>query len=137
MTLTVDQFKDHFDRGQFTFGDLPGIRDKDITAAIAEMQAIINEGLYPSDEIQSLAKLYLTAHFLTLDSGAAESGGQPVFNQSSRSVGSISESLAIPDWMMQGDFATFASTYYGQKWLMLTKPYLTGFITVVGGDTRP
>ncbi len=137
-TVSVDQFKEHFDRGQFTYGDdIPQVRDKDITAAIREMSSIINTGLYPDEDASLLAQKYLTAHFLTNDLTAAQSGGQAVFSQTSRSVGSISESVAIPDWMMQGQLAPYATTYYGQKWLMLTKPYLIGRVSCVAGGTTP
>ncbi len=136
--LDADQFKLHFDRGQFTYGDTPpAIRDKDIVAAIGEMEAIINAGLYPGEDTQTLAKLYLTAHFLTLDIQASKTGGQPTFSFSPRAVGSISASMDIPDWMKKGLFAQYATTYYGQKWLALTKPYTIGVVRTIAGTTQP
>lgn len=136
--ITAAQFKDHFDRGQFDYGaDVPQVRDKDVESAIDEMSAVIDIQLYPTQKISTQAQAYMTAHFLTLDLGASDTGGQPVFNQSSRSVGSISESLAIPGWMMEGTNAQYAITYYGQKWLMMVKQYTTGTMMIVGGGTQP
>lgn len=137
-TITATDFKDQFDRGQFTYGtDVPAVRDKDIDSAISEMEAVINSGLYPTETTCKQAKLYLTAHFLQKDLDAAVSGGQSAYNQNSRSADGISESLSIPDWMNQGEFAFYATTYWGQKWLMLTKPYLDGAIFVIPGATQP
>ena len=134
---TPEEFREYFDRGQFAYGDTaPAVRDKDIESAIAEATAVFNTALYP-EEVVTIAFLYLTAHFLSLDIDASNSGGQPSFNQTSRSADGISESVQIPEWMMKGDFAFYSTTYYGQKWLMLTRPYLDGVVRVVCGATRP
>lgn len=134
---TPAQFKDYFDRGQFTYGaSVPSIRDKDITSAIAEANAVFNPSLYP-DEMREIAFMYLTAHYLLLDVSASFSGGAPSFVQTSRSADGISEAVHLPAWMIDGDFAFYATTYYGQKWLYLTSPYLGGAISAVGGATRP
>lgn len=135
--ITPTDFKAYFDRGPFVYGvALPSVRDKDILSAIGEMEAVINIDIYPI-EIAELAQLYLTAHFLLLDLDAADSGGQAKFISGSRSADGISESSVIPDWMSQGDFAMYATTYYGQKFLALSKPYMDGAIFVVGGATMP
>jgi hypothetical protein len=39
--------------------------------------------------------------------------------------------------MKQGEFAFYATTYYGQKWLILSKPYLDGAVFSVEGGTMP
>lgn len=136
--ITATDFKDYFDRGQFTYGEtLPDVRDKDIDQAIAEAVATFNEYLFPDEDTCKQALLYLTAHYLVNDLNAANSGGQAVFNQNSRSVDGVSESLSIPDWMNTGDFSLYATTYYGQKYLMLCKPYLDGAVYVVNGRTTP
>lgn len=138
VSITPAQFKDYFDRGQFSYGaTVPDIRDKDILAAIAQANAVFNCGIYPDDAAAEQALYYITAHFLTLDTDAAESGGGSVFIQSSRSADGISESNEIPEWMKRGIFAQYATTYYGQKYSMLTKPYLDGAVFVVGGATLP
>jgi len=137
-TITATEFKDYFDRGQFDYGAaVPQIRDKDIDQAIAEAVATFNGDLFPTDSECKQALYYLTAHYLTNDIEAADSGGQPSFVQSSRSADGISESVSIPEWMNTGEFAFYATTYYGQKYLMLVKPYIDGAVYVVGGATLP
>ena len=138
-TVTLSSFKTQFARN-FTFGSaVPDIMDADITNAIAEKDAVFNFSLYPTDrpEVGTLAEHYLTAHFLASDVDAADSGGQSRLLQTSRSADGVSESLDIPDWMKQGEFAFYATTYYGQKWLILSKPYLDGAVFSVEGGTMP
>lgn len=135
-TITAAQFKTLFDREQFVYGvAVPDVRDKDIDEAINEAECVFNEDLYPTDAICQKAKLYLTAHFLQLDLDAADGEGQSIFLQNSRSVDRISESVVIPEWMQQGEFAYYAKTEYGQKFLILSKPYLDGAVFTVRGGT--
>ena len=138
ITLTAADFKAYFSRGQFTFGtDLPAVRDDDISQAIAEASGVFNFGLYPNDAITIQALQYLTAHFLqgTLDS--TDSQGQAEGIQSARSVQGVSESIAIPEWMLEGEFALYATTSYGRRWLAISKPYLDGAVFAVAGGTQP
>lgn len=135
ITITASQFKTYFSRGQFTYGDtVPAIRDIDIEAAIAEASAVFNQEIYPSDEIATIALYYLTAHFLLLDT---ESNGQAVYTQSSRSADGLSESVQLPSDMMDGPLAFYTTTYYGQKWIALTRPYMGGAVYCVAGATTP
>lgn len=141
-TITAAEFKAYFDRGQFIYGETipyeyPEIRDKDINSAIAEALAVFNGDLYPTEELCKQALYYCTAHFLQKDLETVDSGGQPSFIQSSRSADGISESVSIPEWMNQGELAFYATTYYGQKWMMLSKPYMDGAVFIVGGTTTP
>jgi len=87
--------------------------------------------------IETKALLYLTAHFLQNDLDGADSQGQTKLLQTSRSADGISESLSIPDWMNQGEFAFYSNTFYGQKFLIISKPYLDGAVFVVAGATQP
>lgn len=137
-TVTIASFKTQFSRN-FTFGSaMPDVLDDDITKAIAEKDAVFNFDLYPQDkpEIGTLAEHYLTAHFLASDINAADSGGQPAVLQTSRSADGVSESLQIPEWVT-GELIFYWATYYGQKWLILTKPYLDGAVFVIEGGTQP
>lgn len=141
-TITAAEFKIVFDRGQFLFGStvpytFPEVRDKDIDSAIAEALAVFNTGLFPDEDTCKQALSYLTAHFVQQDLDAVASDGQAKFNQSSRSADGISESLSIPEWMNEGEFAFFATTYYGQKYLILAKPNLDGAVFSVPGATLP
>ena len=135
ITITASQFKTYFSRGQFTYGDtLPEIRDADIEAAIAEASAVWNEGIYPTEAVATIALYYLTAHFLLLDT---ESNGQAVYTQSSRSADGLSESVQLPADIMDGPLAFYTTTYYGQKWIALTRPYMGGLVYCVAGATTP
>lgn len=141
-TITATEFKAYFDRGQFLYGStipyaFPEVRDKDIDSAIAESLAVFNPGLFPDEATCKQALSYLTAHFVQLDLDAVASDGQAKFNQSSRSADGISESLEIPEWMKEGEFAFYSTTYYGQKYLILAKPSLDGAVFSVPGGTRP
>jgi hypothetical protein len=138
-TPTVQTFKTKFARGQFPYGTvLPDILDQDITDAIAEAEAVFNPGLYPEDhpEIGTLCELYLTAYFLFADCDAADSGGQSRGLQTSRSADGVSESIQIPDWVT-GELTIYWSNYYGQQWLLFSKPYLDGAVYAIGGATLP
>ena len=138
MAVDIASFKTSFSRGQFDYGtELPDVRDSDITNALAEASAVFNAGLYPTDEIRDLAFSYLAAHFLQCDIDAADGQGQARFNQTNRSVDGVSESVDIPEWMKADEFAFYATTYYGQKWLILTKPYIDGAVFVIEGGTTP
>ena len=127
----------------FLFGSAQGVsqlltvRNKDITAAIAEALAVFNPGLWPDDPTGNQALEYLTAHFLQLDIEAATSQGQPKLVQTARSANGISESLDIPDWMKQDELSQYSTTYYGQKYLYLAKPYLDGAVFSVAGQVNP
>jgi hypothetical protein len=139
MAVTIASFKAQFTRG-FTYGQTPpDVTDGDITNAIAECAAVFNPDLYPSNkpEIGTLAEHYLTAHFLFSDIDAADNGGQSRMMQTSRSADGVSESIEVPDWMKSGIFAFYSTTYYGQKYLILSKPYLDGVVYCVKGATLP
>jgi hypothetical protein len=138
ITITVADFKAYFSRGQFAYGTvLPAVLDADITKAIAEASGVFNFGLYPTDAIGIQALEYLTAHFLQGTLDATDSQGQAEGIQSARSAGGISESLAIAPWMLEGEYALYATTFYGRRWLTISKPYADGAVFAIGGATTP
>lgn len=138
LSITASDFKAFFSRGQFTYGTvLPDVLDGDINKAIATALRTINQGIYPDDATGNEALEWLTAHFLQLVLDETDSGGQADGIQTSRGAGGISESVAIPPWMLEGDFAMYATTSYGRRWLTLTLPYLGGAVYSVGGATQP
>jgi hypothetical protein len=139
VAITIDDFKSYFAR-DFTYSEtLPDITENDIQKAIDEANLTFNFDLYPDPTINDIMKtalLYLIAHYLLLNTDSADTGGQSQFLVNSKSVGGISVSYDIPDWMKQGESAQFATTYYGQKFLMLSKPYLDGLVLTVSGMTQ-
>jgi len=131
-------FKAKFDRGQFTYGNtLPAIRDPDITKVIAEASRVYNPDIYPDETTADEALTFLSAHFLQETIDAADGDGAAKWNQTSRSASGVSESVQIPEWMNAPEIAMFATTYYGQRFLMLTRPHLIGAVFSVTGGTNP
>jgi hypothetical protein len=138
MIVTASDFKSYFDRGQFSYGSaLPAVRDTDITKAIAEAGAVFNPDIYSEEATREMCEYYLTAHFLQSDIDAVDSSGGSSYPSQSRSADGISESNLIPHWMQEGEFAFYATTCYGQKFLILSKPCLDGGVSVVAGATTP
>jgi hypothetical protein len=142
--ITIQEFKTQFDRNEFTYGDdIPNVRDKDIQDAMNNALSLFNQGLYPvpSDEypvdVGKQALLYLTAHELKKMLNEVQDQGQSQFNQNSRSVGSISESLSIPEWMNESVYAYFTTTSFGIRYVLLTMPYLGGTVYAILGATQP
>ncbi len=143
ITITVEEFKTQFDRGEFTYGDtVPKVRDKDITDALKNASNLFNQDLYPRpsesypNDVGKQALLYLTAHELKKMLNEVSDQGQPQYNQNSRSVGSISESLTIPEWMNESVFAYFTTTAYGIRYLILSKPFMDGAAYSISGATQ-
>jgi len=147
--IVVDDFKDHFVR-DFQYAIQSGetesiyscqkdyVMDSDITKAFSEADANFNESLFGTDASLKMTFLYLAAHYLVLDLQASEqgAGSNGSFLVSSRSVGGVSESYAIPNWMLNDPvLGAFATTKYGQKYITLIKPLLIGNVVVYQGAT--
>lgn len=138
---TIQEFKDHFSR-DFPYNPDPnlGVTDQDITRAMAEAEASMNESIIPTQSIFNLAFLYLTAHFLVIDLRAASQGVEGSFSwiTASKSVGSVSESFAVPQKIQDSPLLSmFTKTNYGAKYLHMLLPYLVGRIFSVCGRTQP
>ena len=112
------------------------VTDADLTRVFTEASINFNPGLFGEDDALKTCYLYLTAHYLVNDlqtalAGVSSAGYFPV---SSRSVGSVSESYSIPEWMLKDpNLGSFATTRYGQKYLSLIKPLLIGNAVVYQG----
>lgn len=144
-TITVADFKGFFSR-DFSYTaafdpDNPDyITDADIEKAFSEAKIILNQGLFSSDDTIRIGYYYLSAHFLVNDirtatQGLASTGEFPVNN---RSVGSVSEAYAIPDYYANNPILSFyTKTGYGMKYLALVLPNLVGNVGAVCGATLP
>lgn len=137
---TISDFKTFFVR-DFPFGaDInEHILDADITNAIQIAGCIINPNLFPKQEIYTIGFLWLVAHHLTVAIRASSQGisGSFQWPQNSRSVGSVSESLAIPSSIMENpNYSGYMATSYGGEYLMLVLPLLRGQIFTVQGATH-
>ena len=108
-------------------------RDEDIQEAIQEASINFNKNLF-SDCIKAKTAFgLLVAHFLTVDFNNAL-GLNGVGITTSKSVGSVSESYAIPAWLNNNEaLSTFASTGYGIKYASLIRPLLVGNVMLFKG----
>ena len=147
--ITVDDFKTWFTR-DFSYSTPVGmtapsasatcrdVTNNDITKGFIEATMNFNESLFSDDDSLKMCYVYLTAHYLVNDlqtaSAGVNSAGQ--FPVNSRSAGPLSESYAIPEWMLRDPvLGSFMTTRYGQKYLSLIKPLLIGNVTVYTGST--
>lgn len=114
------------------------IQDADIMRAFKEASINFNAALFGDDDTAKMVFLYLAAHYLVIDLNNAMnpmSMGFMGFTQS-KSVGSVSESYAVPQWMLNNAILSqYATTGYGRKYLSLIQPYLVGNIIFVPGRT--
>ncbi len=109
-------------------------QDSDILNAMAEANVNFNEGLFPSETTAKLVFMYLVAHYLTVDFNNALGSGI-IGIATSRSVGSVSESYTIPNWILNNaGLAPYATTGYGIKYATLIRPYLVGNFFIVKGS---
>jgi hypothetical protein len=139
--VTKDDFKAHFYR-DFKYGVLgecqDTITDEDIDKAFVEAKMNFNEGLWHDQAELKVALLYATAHYMVLDIQAAKEGvnSSSSFPVSSRSVGSVSESYQVPEWISKYSYlAHFASTRYGLKYCSMLRPRMVGNVAVYQGAT--
>lgn len=114
------------------------IQDSDIIRAFKEANINFNAGLFGDDDTTKMVFLYLAAHYLVIDLNNAQNPlgmGFMGFTQS-KSVGSVSESYAVPQWMLNNAILSqYATTGYGRKYLSLIQPYLVGNIIFCPGRT--
>lgn len=138
---TIADFKTYFVR-DFPFGNdiETDVLDSDITKAMNQTAIQINQSLFCSQEEYDIGFLLLSAHNLVMNIRASSQGlsGQFAWLQNSRSVGSVSESLAVPENITQNPlYSFFTKTNYGAQYLMLIFPTLMGQVFTVQGGTTP
>lgn len=142
--ISVDDFKAYFTR-DFSYEPTNDcatetVTDADIEKAFGEAGFNFNEGLFSTQDQLKVAFLYLSAHYLCTDIQMASEGlnSQSAFPVNSRSVGSVSESYQVPDWVTQSPvLSAYATTRYGLKYLSLVRPRLIGAMSVSLGATTP
>jgi hypothetical protein len=135
----ISDFKAYFTR-DFTLGGATGVQDLDITNALTDASITVNSDLFCTQANFTVGSLLLAAHFLTLSLRASSQGlnGQFTWLQSSKSVGSVSESFAIPQHILDNPYlAMLSRTYYGAKYLFMIMPYMYGQVFVLCSDTNP
>lgn len=114
------------------------IQDSDIMRAFNEAVINFNVNLFTDQNSAIMVFLYLAAHYLVIDLNNAMNPlalGFMGFTQS-KSVGSVSESYGIPQWMLNNQvLSAYAQTGYGRKYLSLIQPYLIGNVLFFPGRT--
>lgn len=137
---SVADFKAYFFR-DFVYGaTLDTVTDQDIENAYAETAVNFNECLWSDQANYTLGYLLLSAHFLVINLRSASQGlsGQFNWNESSKSVGSVSEAFSIPQRILDNpEYAMLSKTNYGARYLFLILPQLSGQMYVVCGRTLP
>ena len=114
------------------------VTDKDIERAFMEAAVNFNPNFFVDDDTAEMVFCYLAAHYLVIDknNALAPFGLGFVGYTQSKSVGSVSESYGIPQYMLNNPLLSgYAQTGYGRKYLSLIQPYLVGNIIFTPGRT--
>jgi len=93
------------------------ILDEDIDNAFNEACMKFKPSNFDNDSDIKLGYLYLTAHFLVEDLRAGGTDSSDGGLVTSRSVGNVSESMTVPEWMQKPQYSFYATTYYGRKYI--------------------
>lgn len=138
---SVADFKAFFSR-DFPYGTDPNtsILDSDITKAFTFTNVNMNQGLFGDQGSYSIGYNLLSAHYLVMNLRSSSQGinGQFAFLEQSKSVGSVSQSFAIPQRVLDNpDWAVLMKTNYGAQFLQLVLPQLGGQVFISYGSTRP
>jgi hypothetical protein len=138
---TIANFKTRFDR-DFAYAvdqtDMAKVRDADITIGLTQASANFNPNLFASQAVFTEAFLLLTAHFLCVNLLASSQGlgGSAQWLTSSKAVGNVSESFAVPERILHSPFlAALSKTVYGMTYLTIISPLLVGNVALQQGDT--
>lgn len=103
------------------------VTDNDILKAMSQAINNCNENFGDTVEEKVNIYLHLVAFYLVMDLKNAQTGinGGVAGAVTSTHVGDVSESYAIPQWMMTDPmYSMFAQNGYGLKYLSLIAPYL-------------
>jgi hypothetical protein len=133
-------FKNFFVR-DFPYGiTMNDVMDSDIQRGINEAKLLINPGLCSSQAFYTQAYLLLSAHRLVMNLRTSSKGIAAKFAwlQGSKGVGSVSESLQIPQCILDNpNFSYYSASSYGVEYLMLILPMLSGSMYSVASYTKP
>ena len=112
------------------------VTDDLISEAFGEAQTNFNAELFPNCNVANRIFYYLAGHYLVVDVNNSVNPfnmGFMGFTQS-KSVGSVSESYGIPQWMLNDPILSgYAQTGFGRKYLSLIMPFLVGNIIYTPG----
>ena len=136
----VSDFKSQLSR-DFPYGTDPNnsVLDSDITYAFQFTNNSINQGFFTDQGTYTVAYNLLSAHYLVTNLRASSQGinGQYNWLQNSKGVGQVNEAFSIPDRILQNPiFSSLSKTNYGQNYLVMILPQLTGFMYGVYGPPQ-
>lgn len=141
MNPTIQEFKDFFYR-DFPYGEdvTKNVTDQDIAKAFMQVNISIRATLFCDQAQYTMAYLYLAAHFLVENLKASTGGiyGTFKFLETSKSVGSVSQSFGIPTKVAENpSYAMYMADPYGAKYLSMIYNRLVGNVTIAPGRTHP
>lgn len=140
LEISVAGFKAYFYR-DFPYGNTAStVMNQDIRKALIEATCFVNKDLFCTTGSYNQGVLLLAAHFLAMNLRASSQGisGSFPWMQTSKSVGSVSESYQIPQWIMDNpEWAMLTKTNYGAQFLFMVLPSLSGQVFTVLGRTLP
>jgi hypothetical protein len=111
----------------------------DVSNAMVEASNFINPGLFSSQSSYTLGFMRLSAHLLVMNLRASSQGifGKYPWMTTSKSVGSVSEGIQIPDRIMANpQWAMLTQTTYGAAFLFMVLPQMNGMMFAVWGGTN-
>lgn len=114
------------------------VLDKDVEKAMGQARISANERYGETDEEKINIFLHLVAFYLTIDLKNASTGVSGAYTGvvSSKSVGDVSESYALPQWVLKSPmYSIYAQNGFGLKYLSLIAPYLAVTILYSRGDS--
>lgn len=138
----VDDFKAYFFR-DFPYtadGDYTGVTDADIQKGLDNAGMMINPGIISTQAKYTLLYLLLSAHLMVMELKTSSQGvaGSYSFLDSGKAAGSVSESIAIPQRILDNpELSMLCRTGYGAEYLFYLLPLLSGQIFTVHGMTKP
>jgi len=139
----ITAFKENFVR-DFPFSndniDQTKVMDLDIQKGINAATTFINQALFGDQTSYDTGFLNLAAHFMVMNLRASSQGiaGQFSWLSSSKSAGSVSEGITIPDRILANPvYAALTKTNYGALYLFQVLPSLVGQCFTVCGETLP
>lgn len=113
------------------------VTDQDIANAYVMTNVNLNPGLFADQSGYTVAYLLLAAHYLVMNLRASSQGlnGQFAFLETSKGVGGVSASYAIPQRVLDNpDWSILTKTNYGAQYLQLVLPCLAGQMYSVQGS---
>lgn len=114
------------------------VLDQDITKALNQALINSNERFGEDDNDKVIIFLHLVAYYLLVDLKNSSVGINSAYGGlvSSKSVGDVSESYAIPQWLMNSPmYSMYSQNGYGLKYLSLIAPYLAVTVLYSSGGT--